>query len=742
MNKDHGKIELLAPAGGLGTALAAFDAGADAVYAGLNKFNARERTENFSFDDMSRLTAYARKNGRKVYVTFNTLIKESELPEVVEYLSQLSELRPDAVIVQDLGVLRIIREFFPTLRVHGSTQMGIHNSAGVEFAAAAGIRRVILERQVTLQELQTMSRRSPVELEVFVHGALCCSQSGTCLFSSWLGGWSGNRGKCKQPCRRWYTAARASGYLFSPSDLCMIEKIPLFKKLGIASLKIEGRLKKADYVRSVVSAYRMVIDAKNPDAELFKEAFRILNNTAGRQWTEGFSSVPGFRALIQSQTPGVWGFPVGRLKECRNDGIIIATDRRFHIGDRLRFLPPKAEDGPVMTVTAIRIKGAEAFKAGRGDICFIPCDPAEIPFPATVYKIGESARSNENRAAALPLSKVAVDLDIAVDAAGITLTLTNVRNMPSRHFPLPLTPAQKHSLSREKVAEEFSASCSETFAAGAVEVKVSGDWFVPASVLKQCRREFWDWVGASIAPSDLEDANSDVLYRFYDSYREMVPANVSEPSVTAAIAAGGTQPGFKADHLAVPVYQIIPAADEVVLPPFCPEDTINKLREAIRIAYSRGIRRFRITGVYGLPLLSDFKDLTIIAAFPLPVSNSMAAAELQAVGVNAVQGWLELEREELQELIAKSPLPVEIYRRGRPVLLATRAEIPAEGTIRDQRNNQFIIKKESDGITRLYPREVMNIPAMDNATNFYDLTNLEIDGNTPESTFNFNASWF
>ena len=204
--------ELLAPAGSLAAGLTAFDYGADAVYAGLAKFNARERTENFSLEEMSKLITYAHKLKKKVYVAFNTLVKESELEEAAEQLYEISRLQPDAVIVQDIGILRVIREYFPNLEIHASTQMGIHNSAGVNFAAKLGMKRVILERQTTLDELKHIVKNSILETEIFVHGALCCSISGSCLLSSWLGGWSGNRGKCKQPCRRRYYSKDGNGF--------------------------------------------------------------------------------------------------------------------------------------------------------------------------------------------------------------------------------------------------------------------------------------------------------------------------------------------------------------------------------------------------------------------------------------------------------------------------------------------------------------------------------------------------
>jgi putative protease len=193
------KPELLAPAGTIEAGLAAFDAGADAVYAGLPRFNARERGRNFTMEELKSLIAWAHKHGRKVYVTLNTLIKEAELIEAAEILAELALYRPDAVLVQDLGLVRLIREHFPVLEIHASTQMGIHNSAGARLAEQLGIRRVILERQVTYKEIAEIRKNSSVDLEVFVHGALCCSRSGTCLFSSWMGGGAATAASASSP---------------------------------------------------------------------------------------------------------------------------------------------------------------------------------------------------------------------------------------------------------------------------------------------------------------------------------------------------------------------------------------------------------------------------------------------------------------------------------------------------------------------------------------------------------------
>jgi len=300
--------ELLAPAGTIEAGLTALDAGADAVYAGLDRWSARKRAQNLSLDELSKLLNFARRQGRKVYVALNTLIKQSELAPLSELLVELSLLRPDGIIVQDLGLLRLLRERFSELEIHASTQMALHNSAGLEAAHRLGISRVILERQTTLEEIATMSRRSPVELEVFVHGALCASRSGLCLLSSWIGGKSGNRGRCKQPCRRKYSSESREGFLLSPGALSGLGAIAELRRLGIAALKIEGRLKRPDYVRQVVRAYRLLLDAPlNQIDEAMPEARELVAQAAGRTEVPMFRVPADFDDALRPELPPAAG---------------------------------------------------------------------------------------------------------------------------------------------------------------------------------------------------------------------------------------------------------------------------------------------------------------------------------------------------------------------------------------------------------------------------------------------------
>jgi len=264
--------EIAAPAGGEEALRAAVENGADAVYLGGKKFGARHYAENFTNEQLEEAVEYAHSKNAKIYVTVNTLIKESEIGELVSYLEFLSSVKADAVIVQDLGALHLIKERFPELRVHASTQMNIHNASGVNFLEEWGVKRAVLARELSLEEIRKISEKTKMELEIFVHGALCFSYSGNCLFSSMLGGRSANRGRCAQACRRRYALIKKidknreearlknAKYLLSMKDLCCAEILPEIVSSGVKALKIEGRMKRAEYVAVVVGIYRKLLD--------------------------------------------------------------------------------------------------------------------------------------------------------------------------------------------------------------------------------------------------------------------------------------------------------------------------------------------------------------------------------------------------------------------------------------------------------------------------------------------------
>ncbi|MBO5137616.1 MAG: U32 family peptidase [Spirochaetaceae bacterium] len=256
--------ELLAPAGNIEALDAAIGEGADAVYMGLKSFNARLRTTNFAWNQFEAAVQAVHRQGKKIFVTVNTVSEERETERLYRFLAYLDAVGPDGIIVQDFGIIRMVQEFFPKLRIHASTQMNIASARGVNLLSREGVKRVVLSRELSLEEIKKIRSNTSAELEIFVHGALCVSESGLCLFSSFLGGKSANRGMCTQACRRFYSAEVAGGveqgYYFSPCDLQLIDKIPELVKVGVDSFKIEGRMKSAEYVGSVTAAYRYVLD--------------------------------------------------------------------------------------------------------------------------------------------------------------------------------------------------------------------------------------------------------------------------------------------------------------------------------------------------------------------------------------------------------------------------------------------------------------------------------------------------
>ena len=278
-NKD---FELLAPAGNLEIFKGVIESGADAVYVGGSMFGARAYANNFTEEELLEAIDFAHLRGVKVYLTVNTLIKNSEFSKLYDYLLVYYKRGLDAVIVQDIGVVKAIHEYFPSLEIHTSTQMTVTGADGVRFLSQFGVTRVVMAREVSLAEMKRIHEETGMELEAFVHGALCYSYSGQCLFSSILGGRSGNRGRCAQPCRLPYTVeGKKDEYILSLKDMCGIKALDKLHDAGVYSLKIEGRMKQLEYACGVVKYYRSYIDSKKPVSDADYDRIKALGNRCG-----------------------------------------------------------------------------------------------------------------------------------------------------------------------------------------------------------------------------------------------------------------------------------------------------------------------------------------------------------------------------------------------------------------------------------------------------------------------------
>ncbi|MDR2836854.1 MAG: U32 family peptidase, partial [Bacteroidales bacterium] len=295
-------LELLLPVGSIENFFAAIRGGADAVYLGLKNFNARKKAKNFSYTEVFNLVREAHKNNVKVFITINTLIKNSEISELIKTLEIVSQIKPDAIIIQDFAIANLVKKYFNNIKIHASTQLASHNSADCVFFKKQGFERVILARELTENELISISKNSDIQKEIFVHGALCYSFSGHCLFSSFLGGNSANRGMCTQVCRRNFISENQKEPFFSLKDLQLINNIPLFSKLKINSLKIEGRMKSPEYVYVTSKAYRNAID----NFDMIEKSEEQLEQDFGREKTDFFFGKNISESISENPSTGIF----------------------------------------------------------------------------------------------------------------------------------------------------------------------------------------------------------------------------------------------------------------------------------------------------------------------------------------------------------------------------------------------------------------------------------------------------
>jgi len=363
--------ELLAPAGTLAAFEAALMAGADAVYVGAPAMSARNLARDFSLAEIAAMVDHAHRRGVRLYIAMNSLVREDELDGAAKLLAAWERLAVDGVILQDLGLYRLARDHFPGLALHASTLMGVHNSLGVRRLAAMGFSRVVLARELSVAEIDAIAAQVDVELEVFVHGAMCFSYSGYCLFSSYYGGKSGLRGNCVQPCRRRYQWGRhRGGYPFSMRDLQGLAVVDRLREIGVRSLKIEGRMRSPGYVERVVAAYRLVLDHPG-DAEARRRAEAMLAQAGGRPTCKGFFEDTRPADVVQVDRSGNTGLFVGRVRAGRG-GVTVRLGRSLRLGDRLRLHREASGERTAFTLRRMFVAGRPVSEALAGTVVRLP----------------------------------------------------------------------------------------------------------------------------------------------------------------------------------------------------------------------------------------------------------------------------------------------------------------------------------------------------------------------------------
>lgn len=482
------KEELLAPVGSMESLYAAIENGADAVYLGGKLFNARHFASNFDLDELKEVIKYSHINNVKVYITINTLIKNEEMEEVLDYIRFLYEEDADAIIVQDLGLARNVRKLFPDLDIHASTQMTVNNLEGVKLLEEIGFKRVVLARETPLDEIKRIREGSSIELEGFIHGALCVSYSGQCLMSSLIGGRSGNRGKCAQPCRMPYTLVDESGetvkgfeklHLLSPKDLNTLDHIESLKKAGISSFKVEGRMKRPEYVATIVNVYRGIIDGKKGPTRAQRDDVEQIFN---RGFTKGVGLGDFGRDFISQDRPDNRGTYLGKIVDIGRDYVTIYLEKDLSLGDGIEFV---LESG--------KYKGMESPTEGRKGEIVRTKRIGNIRKDSKVYKSSSIDLLKRAQASYKEETLYPVDMEVYVEVGEHPILILKQEDYKIRVESDFITDqAKNRPLTTETIEEQISRLGNTQFKLGDLKVELGEDCFLPLSVLNKLRRDATD----------------------------------------------------------------------------------------------------------------------------------------------------------------------------------------------------------------------------------------------------------
>lgn len=489
------KVELLAPAGNKQSFIAAINAGADAIYMGIDKFNARNMAENFNIDEYINCICYAHKRGVKVYLTLNTLLTTKEVEEAIDLVLKLYAKGLDAVIVQDLGFASLLKKIVPAIELHASTQMSVYNIEGVKYLESLGFTRVVLARELTIKEIEEIIKNTNVEIEVFVHGALCVCVSGQCQMSALIGDRSANKGTCAQPCRQQYTLIKNgkeiinNKYLLSKKDIYGLEDLEKLVKIGVKSLKIEGRNRTPEYVAGTVKAYRKSLDNKFViDKESEKETLQLFNRS-GKSY--GYLKGIPTKESISYFTPKNTGILLGKVIEYIKPYVKIKLENNVNLHDGIEIYSKNGTVGNIVTYIKNISKKEINKEAQKGDIVLLGDIKQKVNIGDIIYKTSDSILQEKlveeyikNEYARKQLLNVKVDFS----KEGLILnTVVGDKEIKVESSKLPEV-AIKKSVNKENLLESLFRCENLPYKLDIQIIKCEEGLFLPKSIINETRR--------------------------------------------------------------------------------------------------------------------------------------------------------------------------------------------------------------------------------------------------------------
>ena len=703
-------IELLSPVGNFDCLKAAVQSGADSVYFGGNMFNARTYAQNFDYDYLKKAIRYAKLRNVKVNFTLNTLIKDDEFSKAFELASYVYSLGVDSIIVQDLGLASALLKHFPSLPIHASTQMTTHNLDGVLELQKLGFKRVVLSRELSLREIEYICNNSKIEIETFIHGALCISYSGQCLLSSSIGARSGNRGKCAQPCRLPYKLIEKNkpkkiriidnGYILSPRDLCGLKYIPELIKAGVKCFKIEGRMKSPLYVSTVTRIYRKYIDlayTNSPyiiDENDIRELMQVFNR--GGFSSGNFNSDPN-TDYVYKDKPNNIGLYIGNISNFNpKKGLItFKTSQKLNIGDKIS----TEHEEHSYTISELMIKKQNISEANPGDIITVGRVKGNVNLGNKVYKIS-SILQNKYISDFIDKEHIKIPLVANVTVKKgkpIILEVTSYDKEDGNYFSMSAkskseiipTDSINKPISVRRIKEQISKTQNTPFEFKYINVNIDKNVYIPKiSALNQLRRDC------------LESLTYQAIKRFenkVDSHKHLSNSqkannhNINnQPKISLLLNTLESNDDYSklsnVDYVYIPfkyfldenfkksIKQISKISKLYILMPVIIKDNFRNL---IVNNFDNTLKEFDITGIVLSSissiqcLKSRLKKLEVIANFNFNIFNKYTIDELKKLGVTRVTLSPELDKKSLLELSTNSALPTEILVYGKLPLMNT-----------------------------------------------------------------------
>ncbi|AIS52743.1 collagenase-like protease [Thermoanaerobacter kivui] len=682
------KVELLAPAGNFEALVSAVNEGCDAVYLGGKNFGARAYAVNFDNKSLKAAVEFCHLRDVKVYVTVNTLILNEEFKELVDYLDFLYAIGVDAVIVQDIGVLKLLKEYYPDLKVHASTQMTVHNLEGVQELAEQGISRVILSRELTLKEIKHIAYNySPLEIEVFVHGALCVSYSGQCFMSSLIGGRSGNRGKCAQPCRLKYSLVNKEGkvlkkdlHLLSMVDLCTLEYLPQLVEAGVSSFKIEGRMKNAEYVASVVRAYRNAIDSfYKGDHFDYNKAIEEMSRIFNRGFSTGylFEDKPSKMSYI---TPKNTGVAVAKVIETKPKDAKLQLIRDIAKGDGISDI--KGENG--QKVDVIIKNGKTVDRAYAGDIIEIPLK-FFVQKGDILNKTYDVLLNNELKNLApkkLPIEVYAV----LKKSQPLYLKVKEGMHQVETCSEERAQPALKTSIDRKFLIDKLSQINDTPFYVDKIHVEVEDGLYMSVKNIKETRRKAIETLEklkiesckreTKRTPFELPEFKSkntkDVTLTFYTD-------KINHLKIACDLGIKYVYFNYKFDiSLFKKALEWAQNFDTTVIPAFPSilREEINDVKMQLDLLKYLNVKKVLISNL-GLYHIAKDYDFELFIDYPMNIFNSLSVEYFKPYAVTLSY---ELTLEQMKDIIKRSDVKFEAVVYGRLPLM-TMEYCPIRNTI-------------------------------------------------------------